>query len=148
MRCASRWRLNALPNDVREATSLPPAELRVLACGESILHVLPSQLVPLLDFDGFAVDSPIPGWIRDIIGSKDSFWLRTFLFFATASETLPRAPQPENIRFVAMSRSAADRLPVAHTCFNTIDMPLYPSCEELEAKLDLAISESSGFDFS
>ncbi|KAF0986929.1 hypothetical protein HZS_2164 [Henneguya salminicola] len=36
-------------------------------------------------------------------------------------------------------------LPRSHTCFNRIDLPPYNSYEELEAKLLIAIHESSGF---
>lgn len=39
-----------------------------------------------------------------------------------------------------------DSLPVAHTCFNQIDLPEYESKEKLREKLLIAISEgSSGF---
>ena len=33
-------------------------------------------------------------------------------------------------------------LPVSHTCFNQVDMPDYPSEDELRAKLLLAIEET------
>ena len=36
-----------------------------------------------------------------------------------------------------------ERLPVAHTCFNTIDLPEYETEEELNQKLMLAINEDS-----
>ena len=39
----------------------------------------------------------------------------------------------------------SDRLPVAHTCTNTLDLPLYESEEELERKLTYAIQECNGF---
>ena len=36
------------------------------------------------------------------------------------------------------------RLPTAHTCFNTIEVPPYATVEELRAKLMLAVTEGSG----
>lgn len=36
-----------------------------------------------------------------------------------------------------------ESLPVAHTCFNQIDLPEYPSKEILKDKLSVAISEGS-----
>jgi len=44
------------------------------------------------------------------------------------------------IRFQRSSRT--DRLPVAHTCFNRIEIPDYADKETLNHKLMLAISES------
>jgi hypothetical protein len=38
-----------------------------------------------------------------------------------------------------------DSLPRAHTCFNRLDLPPYPSLEILYDKLLLAIEETSGF---
>ena len=38
-----------------------------------------------------------------------------------------------------------DSLPIAHTCFNRIDIPLYPSREVFSANLTQAIDETMGF---
>jgi E3 ubiquitin-protein ligase HUWE1 len=49
-------------------------------------------------------------------------------------------------------RSAASndpmRLPVAHTCFNQLDLPEYPSKEVLYERLLWAIKETAGFGFA
>ncbi len=39
------------------------------------------------------------------------------------------------------------RLPTAHTCFNTLVLPVYPNEQILESKLKLAILNSEGFGF-
>lgn len=40
-------------------------------------------------------------------------------------------------------------LPTAHTCFNQLDLPEYPSVEVMRSKLLMAIREcSEGFGFS
>jgi len=38
-------------------------------------------------------------------------------------------------------------LPLAHTCFNQIDIPEYPTKEILKEKVTLAITEGSGAGF-
>lgn len=38
-----------------------------------------------------------------------------------------------------------DRLPVAHTCFNVLDLPAYPSRTVLRDKLIMAITQTEGF---
>jgi hypothetical protein len=40
-----------------------------------------------------------------------------------------------------------DRLPAAHTCTNTLDLPTYESPDELNAKLTFVIQECSTFGF-
>ncbi len=37
-------------------------------------------------------------------------------------------------------------LPVAHTCFNLLDLPDYPTPEALEEKLRLALPHCEGFE--
>ena len=39
----------------------------------------------------------------------------------------------------------AERLPVAHTCHYTLDLPLYASKAVLQAKLEVAIRHCPGF---
>ena len=38
-----------------------------------------------------------------------------------------------------------ERLPVAHTCFNVLDLPPYPSHELMKQKLLQAMNFTSGF---
>ena len=38
-----------------------------------------------------------------------------------------------------------DHLPVAHTCFNLLDLPRYPTKEMLKNKLSQAVEYSTGF---
>ena len=39
----------------------------------------------------------------------------------------------------------SDSLPVAHTCFNRLDIPLYESKTKFKAKLMMAIEQTVGF---
>ena len=43
--------------------------------------------------------------------------------------------------------AGADRLPCAHTCFYTVDLPHYPDRATLERKLRLAIQSEMSFAF-
>ena len=47
-----------------------------------------------------------------------------------------------------ISGSENFQLPVAHTCYNQIDLPEYSTKEMLEEKLFWAIKEAQGFGFS
>ena len=48
-------------------------------------------------------------------------------------------------RFTIEKTGNVDSLPKAHTCFNRIDLPPYPTAEILNAKVTLAIEETMGF---
>eukprot|EP01138_Halocafeteria_seosinensis_P016330 gb/GECG01016661.1/.p1 GENE.gb/GECG01016661.1/~~gb/GECG01016661.1/.p1 ORF type:complete len:826 (+),score=108.45 gb/GECG01016661.1/:1-2478(+) len=70
---------------------------------------------------------------------------RQFLSFVTGSD---RAPiRGLGTLELTISRAGPDssQLPTAHTCFNHILLPEYPTYEKLESKLKAAIKESHGF---
>lgn len=46
---------------------------------------------------------------------------------------------------IDMIKDKPNSLPVAHTCFNRIDLPLYPSEDVMLNKLSMAIEECGGF---
>ena len=77
------------------------------------------------------------------------------LCFGTGSARLPATGfgslsgyQGEEHLFTVARVHGGDvgRLPTAHTCFNTIDLPEYESYATLRAKLQQAISCAQGFD--
>ena len=117
--------------------TLTPSELHVLACGEQI--IFPAQVLELITFEHFPPDSPVPDWIRGVIGQKSSDWLKRFLMFATAQPVLPR--QAGRLKFIALRHADPGRLPQSHTCFLTVDVPLYTSEEQMATKLERAIIE-------
>lgn len=54
-----------------------------------------------------------------------------------------------NPRLRICKRLVQDKLPISHTCFNTIDLPMYSSYEKLQQSLHTAIMYGSeGFAFS
>lgn len=60
---------------------------------------------------------------------------------------IQRVPLHENGMDIPLEGVSA-RLPTAATCMNLLKLPQYSSVEELETKLALAISYSSGFELS
>ena len=75
--------------------------------------------------------------------------LRLFLRFVTGSPGLPAMglhkteSQPAGkICFTRLPNS--QRLPEAHTCFNTVDMPDYNNYETLKNKMDIAMNGDDG----
>ena len=74
-----------------------------------------------------------------------------FLQFVTGTSSIPyegfAALRGSNgLRKFCIERwGTVDALPRAHTCFNRLDLPPYPSFETLYDKLILAIEETSGF---
>ena len=104
-----------------------------------------AQVLELITFEHFPPDSPVPDWIRGVIGQKSSDWLKRFLMFATAQPVLPR--QVGSLKFIALRHADPGRLPQSHTCFLTVDVPLYTSEEQMATKLEQAIS-AEGFDIA
>lgn len=69
---------------------------------------------------------------------------RAVLSWCTGWAALPSGGWPRETKFVLRnSGQGPEFLPQAHTCSFTVDLPRYESCQQLEAKLMLAIEEQS-----
>ena len=67
---------------------------------------------------------------------------KNFLLFLTGSNKIPI----NGIKiFIQPIKLSEDYLPVAHTCFNLLDLPLYKTKEKLKAKLQQAMLNNQGF---
>jgi len=51
-------------------------------------------------------------------------------------------------RFTITMIKDTNRLPQGHTCYNTLDLPEYPSFEILRERVLYAIMNTSGFGFA
>lgn len=70
---------------------------------------------------------------------------KQFLLFLTGSDRIPIHGMA-SLRIVLQSTSAAEHyLPVAHTCYNLLDMPCYKTKETLHMRLTRAIEQYEGF---
>ena len=70
---------------------------------------------------------------------------KKFLFFTTGADRAPMAGLGSLVLTVQRSGPDTDRLPTAHTCFNTLLLPEYGDQEKLRVKLLLAIQNAQGF---
>ncbi|TKS68356.1 putative E3 ubiquitin-protein ligase HERC3 [Collichthys lucidus] len=70
---------------------------------------------------------------------------KQFLLFLTGSDRIPIHGM-ESLRIVIQSTTAEeDYLPVAHTCYNLLDMPRYQTKEILRRRLTQAVEQYEGF---
>uniref|UniRef100_A0A665XE46 HECT domain-containing protein n=1 Tax=Echeneis naucrates TaxID=173247 RepID=A0A665XE46_ECHNA len=70
---------------------------------------------------------------------------KQFLLFLTGSDRIPIHGM-ESLRIIIQSTTAEEHyLPVAHTCYNLLDMPRYQTKEILRRRLTQAIEQYEGF---
>jgi ubiquitin-protein ligase E3 A len=117
-------------------------ELDVLVSGEEVFDW--AELEKNAKYEGYQPDSPAVRFFWEIFGELTGEDRQRFLLFTTGSD---RAPLGGLGKVVIKIVRGADirRLPVAHTCFSTIDLPDYPTKEEMHHKLLVAIRETEGF---
>nr|XP_020484306.1 probable E3 ubiquitin-protein ligase HERC3 [Labrus bergylta] len=70
---------------------------------------------------------------------------KQFLLFLTGSDRIPIHGM-ESLRIVIQSTTAEEHyLPVAHTCYNLLDMPRYQTKDILCRRLTQAVEQYEGF---
>ena len=89
--------------------------------------------------------APLIRWLWLAVENMGVEHRAKFLQFVTGSSQLPaggieQLDPPLNVSFVD---GADERLPVAHTCFHTLDLPHYTSYDSLQKRLLTAIEEGS-----
>ncbi|KAG7999979.1 putative E3 ubiquitin-protein ligase HERC4 [Nibea albiflora] len=73
---------------------------------------------------------------------------KQFLLFLTGSDRIPILGM-KSLKLVIQPTSGGEHyLPVAHTCFNLLDLPKYTSIETLREKLLQAIDHNQGFNLA
>jgi len=70
---------------------------------------------------------------------------KKFLMFLTGSDRIPVFGMKYVKVIIQPTNGGESFLPVAHTCFNVLDLPKYSTREVMEAKLLMAIQQSEGF---
>lgn len=112
--------------------------------------ITPESVMENLEYKpGYGYDAQIQ-FFKNVLGHFSAAELSMFLRFATGIGRLPanrRFPggQKLTIRFLPDQQ---DRLPTAHTCFWTMDVPPYEDELDLEQKLRQAIAAPQPFTFS
>lgn len=104
------------------------------------------------EYKGYDANAQVIWWFWEIMYSLNSTEKAEFLQFVTGSSKVPlqgfsvlqgmRGLTKFNI--VKLVDNDCMRLPVAHTCFNQLDLPEYPSKELMRERLLFAITEGKG----
>merc|ERR1719421_836414 len=106
------------------------------------------------EYQGYTESSAVIGWFWKCVTDMTQEEKAWFLQFVTGTSQVPlegfkglvgmRGPQ----KFSVHRAYGENRLPTAHTCFNQLDLPDYPSEAVLQKKLLQAICEAhEGFGF-
>ncbi|KAK0162893.1 hypothetical protein PV327_006626 [Microctonus hyperodae] len=120
-----------------------PEEIEQLVCGSKVFDF--AELEAATEYDGYTVDSEA---IRNFWRVAHSLPLesqRRLLQFTTGSDRVPVGGLSRLKMVISRHGPDSDRLPIAHTCFNTLLLPEYESIEKLQDRLLKAINYSKGF---
>uniref|UniRef100_A0A7S3GKY6 HECT-type E3 ubiquitin transferase n=1 Tax=Palpitomonas bilix TaxID=652834 RepID=A0A7S3GKY6_9EUKA len=118
------------------------ADLELLTCGQSRIDVEDFKMhTKVVHFD---FNRHVPDWFWTCVKNMTQEERARLVHFVCGSSVLPaggfsKIDPPFNITPGANPRS----LPVAHTCFHQLELPLYKSYSELESRLLLAIREGA-----
>merc|ERR1712046_430282 len=94
-------------------------------------------------YEGFTEDSQQVTWFWETLEGFDNVKRARLLSWCRGCSALPPTGFDE-LSFILRRDSGANaRLPVAHTCEFSVDMPEYSSIEELRGKLLRAIEEEA-----
>lgn len=133
---------------------LSPRDLQPLLAGRADLDPVDWRRHTRLKH--VSADAPIVGWFWEIVEEFDAEMRARLLQFVTGSRRVPlngfRALQgstgaaaPRFFTLHLVADASPDSLPKAHTCFNRLDLPPYPTKERLHDKLKQAVLETAGF---
>ena len=123
-------------------------ELESLTCGSIDITEF-AKLREYTRYDGeFSDQHPIIQWFWDILSTFSVKEQRKFLEFVTGSQHIPIGGIEKVGLIIQSTMQPETCLPTAHTCFNTLVLPLsYSSRGMLEERLLSAIENSQGFGF-
>lgn len=107
------------------------------------------------EYSGYSVASPVIQWFWDVAQGFSKEDKARLLQFVTGTSKVPlegfsalQGISGSQKFQIHKAYGSPEHLPSAHTCFNQLDLPEYPSKEHLEERLLLAIHEANeGFGF-
>jgi hypothetical protein len=132
-----------------------PEELERAICGTS--HISVDEWRASTQYRGsYHAGHKVIGWFWDALETYSQEELSKFLQFCTGTSRLPvggfsafealrGGAQPFTIEYEYFSKSSP--YPRAHTCFNRIDLPQYPSYKELKKNLDFVVQQGQIYGF-
>lgn len=117
-------------------------ELMLLCCG-TLEPLSARRLKQMTVFSGFPVDSNTPQLVEalfDELFQSNPQSLNHFFEFVTGLPTVPLV-MPEGRGRIVVQRVAGDtnKLPLAHTCFWSLDMPDYRNADLLRQKMNIVL---------
>ena len=68
-----------------------------------------------------------------------------YAVFLTGSDRIPILGMKAVKMIIQPTHGGNDYLPVAHTCFNLLDLPKYQDVQTMKEKLCMAIEQTEGF---
>ncbi|XP_059637615.1 E3 ubiquitin-protein ligase UPL2-like [Cornus florida] len=107
------------------------------------------------EYSGYSAASPVIQWFWEVVQGFSKEDKARLLQFVTGTSKVPlegfsalQGISGSQKFQIHKAYGSADHLPSAHTCFNQLDLPEYPSKQHLEERLLLAIHEANeGFGF-
>ncbi|XWS25402.1 hypothetical protein CRYUN_Cryun27aG0065300 [Craigia yunnanensis] len=107
------------------------------------------------EYSGYSAASPVIQWFWEVVQGFSKEDKARLLQFVTGTSKVPlegfsalQGISGSQKFQIHKAYGSPDHLPSAHTCFNQLDLPEYPSKEHLEERLLLAIHEANeGFGF-
>ncbi|KAI3465189.1 hypothetical protein Pfo_021852 [Paulownia fortunei] len=107
------------------------------------------------EYSGYSTASPAIQWFWEVVQGLSKEDKARLLQFVTGTSKVPlegfsalQGISGSQKFQIHKAYGSPDHLPTAHTCFNQLDLPEYPSKQRLEERLLLAIHEANeGFGF-
>ncbi|KAL4508265.1 hypothetical protein ABPG72_003569 [Tetrahymena utriculariae] len=106
-----------------------------------------SELKETIQLQGYTKNDIQIKWLFEILESFNNYEKSCFIFFITGSMNLPHGGFKQFPITITLTQKV-ERLPVSHTCANSIDLPNYPTKERLEDALRKALFECQGFELA
>lgn len=126
-------------------------EIQLLICGSDEEQFDIEILKSVTKYSGWsnreeAINDNIIVWFWEYLQGLTYQQQRRFLLFVTGSDRVP-ATGVQNLTFkISKTRNYdTQRLPVAHTCFNELEIYRYSTKDKMVSKINQAVNESSGF---
>ncbi|EGR33680.1 ubiquitin-protein ligase, putative [Ichthyophthirius multifiliis] len=82
-------------------------------------------------------------WFWEILDYFNEEMKQSFIFFLTGAFKVPFGGFEANPIEIFDKQGVVNSLPIAHTCFNKLELPVYQSKQQLQQKLIQAITEGS-----
>jgi len=120
-------------------------DLELCVCGNPEISV--DSLRKHAVYRGCSASSQIVKWFWKALDSFSSEQRQMFLRFVWGRSRLPLSDSDWNMPFsINQLKASEDKLPISHTCFFSVDLPMYTSYEQLREKILYAAYNCTAID--